>query len=72
MEEKVKVYSMPGCPMCRMVKLMLDKEKIPYTDCQDQEKAKELGITKFPQVLYEGTLYGAKDFIDKIKKGEIK
>lgn len=72
MKEKIIVYSMPGCPMCRMVKLSLDKEKIEYIDCQDIDKAKELGITKFPQVLYKETLYGAKDFIEKLKKGEIK
>lgn len=42
------LYTQPGCSQCRMVHMLLDKKKIEYTECQDVDKMKELGIQHTP------------------------
>jgi len=43
--KKVKVYSTSSCPYCKMVKLFLDENNVPYDDFDvgmDREKLKEM------------------------------
>jgi len=43
--ESVKVYSTSSCPYCKMLKLFLDENNVPYDDFDvgmDREKLKEM------------------------------
>jgi len=43
--KKVKVYSTSSCPYCKMLKLFLDENNVPYDDFDvgmDREKLKEM------------------------------
>jgi len=43
--KKVKVYSTSSCPYCKMVKLFLDENNVPYDDFDvgiDREKLTEM------------------------------
>jgi glutaredoxin 3 len=45
MSEKVKVYSTPGCPYCKMAKEFLSKKGVPfksYDVMSDKEALKEM------------------------------
>ncbi len=45
MNKKIKVYSTPTCPYCKMAKKFLDKNKIEYENIDvsvDQVAAKEM------------------------------
>ena len=44
-DKKVKVYSTPTCPYCKMAKKYLDEKKIEYVDinvAENQEEARKI------------------------------
>lgn len=63
MENKVIVYSSPTCPMCRGVKMKLDKKGIKYEVCEDTEVLKELGFTHPPVLSVNGVLLSTSEQI---------
>lgn len=73
-DKKIKVYTTPTCPYCKMVKDFLNEEGIDFKDinvAQDQEAAKEMiersGQMGVPQIDINGTLIVGFDK-DKIKE----
>lgn len=52
----VTIYSKVGCPRCKVLKMKLEQKGIEYTECQDMEKMKELGIVSLPVVDFDGNL----------------
>lgn len=42
------LYSLPTCPQCKMIHLMLDNNKIKYTECQDVDIMRSKNITQIP------------------------
>lgn len=46
----VKLYSLPGCPMCDMLAEKLDANKIQYTKVTGTDVMKIQGITHVPML----------------------
>lgn len=66
--ENIIFYSQEGCPQCKMIHMQLDKHHIEYTECQDIEKMKELGINHTPALCVEGKILQGKDIIKYINE----
>lgn len=45
------------CPQCKALEMKLNKKKIEYTICDDQEKMKALGFSSAPMLDVDGTIY---------------
>lgn len=52
------------CPQCKALEMKLNKKKIEYAVCDDQEKMKELGFSSAPILDVDGTTY---NFANAIK-----
>ncbi len=51
----IKLYSQPGCPQCRVIHMLLDKNNISYEDCQDINIMKAEGVRQTPALRVEIT-----------------
>ena len=58
------IYTLPTCPKCKILKTKLSRAGIKYTECQDIETMKSLGIQSTPAFQFEknGTSRLIKDF----------
>ena len=72
MEDSIKVYSLPSCGMCKMLKRELDNNSIVYTVCEDTEELGRLNIKNVPVLSINGEHFSFKDALRKIKQGELK
>ena len=72
MEDSIKVYSLPSCGMCKMLKQQLNSLGIKYTVCEDTEEMRKVNITSVPVLSINGELFSFKDALKKIKQGELK
>lgn len=63
---KVILYT-THCPMCKMLKLQLDKANIEYEICDDVEHMKSLGFTKAPLLSVDGQIFQMKEALAWIK-----
>ena len=72
MKDSIKVYSLPSCGMCKLLKRELDKRSIVYTVCEDTEEIGKMNITNVPVLSINGELFSFKDALKKLKQGEIK
>lgn len=52
----ITLYS-THCPQCKALEMKLNKKKIEYVVCDDQEKMKELGFAAAPMLDVDGTYY---------------
>lgn len=68
MKDSIKVYSLPSCGMCKVLKKELETRKIQYEDCQDVEVMQKLGITHTPMLEINGIRYNFKDAISFIRE----
>ena len=55
MEQEIILFS-TGCPLCKGLKLALDKKNIQYVLCNDIGVMKEMGIQQLPQLMVNGEL----------------
>lgn len=72
MEDSIKVYSLPSCGMCKMLKRELDNNSIVYTVCEDKNEMSRMNITSVPVLSINGEHFSFKDALRKIKQGELK
>ena len=72
MKDSIKVYSLPSCGMCKLLKRELDNNSIVYTVCEDTEEMRKMNISNVPVLSINGELFSFKDALRKIKQGEIK
>lgn len=68
MKDSIKVYSLPGCGMCRALKQQLESRNIPFEDCQDIDYMKSIGITSTPVMEIDGNRYNFAQAIHYIKE----
>lgn len=68
MDDSIKVYSLPTCGMCKMLKRSLDAHNIPYTTCEDINIMAEMNIKSVPVLSVNGTLYNFKDALDWVNR----
>lgn len=52
----ITIYSSDGCPKCRVLKMKLEQKGMEYTDCKDEEKMVEMGLTSLPVMDVDGEL----------------
>ena len=52
----ITLYS-THCPQCKALEMKLNKKKIEYVVCDDENKMKELGFTSAPILDVDGTTY---------------
>ena len=71
MKDSIKVYSLPSCGMCKLLKRELDSRSIVYTVCEDTEEMGKMNITSLPVLSIDGELFSFKDALRKIKQGEL-
>ena len=72
MKDSIKVYSLPSCGMCKLLKRELDNNSIVYIVCEDTEEMRKMNISNVPVLSINGELFSFKDALRKIKQGEIK
>lgn len=60
-----------GCPKCKVLETKLNQKNISFTECRDIEIMRNKGIDKLPVLEVNGNLYGFKDAVELINRGEI-
>ena len=50
----ITVYSKPGCPKCRVLKMKLEQKGLEYDECQDMAKMQEMGFKSLPVLDFNG------------------
>ena len=74
MDKSIVLYS-TGCPVCKTLKLMLDKVGIEYTENNNTEEMLALGFTQIPILSVDGVNMpydDAKKWVQSNNKGESK
>lgn len=62
MREKVfKLYSLPNCPMCKLLKGVLKTKKIEYEIIEDEKILKKEGISEVPVLSINNKKYNFND-----------
>ena len=51
------LYSKPGCPQCKVLKMKMDAAKIEYKHIEDIDALLALGVQAAPVLMVEGALY---------------
>ena len=69
MKDSIKVYSLPTCGMCKMLKRTLDNKQIHYTVCEDTEEMARMNITSVPVMSVDGELYNFKEALKMVNSG---
>lgn len=54
MKDSITLYSSPTCPMCKMLKMELDKRNIEYNHVNDVDELLRIGITHPPVLEVNG------------------
>lgn len=68
----VKLFHQHGCPMCRAVKMSLDKKRISYEESDDIDEMKALGIMHTPVLSVDGKLLSGRDIMAWINGAEVR
>lgn len=69
--ENIILYSKPGCPMCRILKIKLDQKGIGYKEhntVDSIEEMKQLGITSLPVLSVDGELFQFRQAVDWVNE----
>ena len=61
------LYTQPNCGMCRTAHYILDQKKVPYEECQDADKLRDLGILHTPALDTGEEILTGKALMDYIK-----
>lgn len=51
------LYSKPGCPQCKVLKMKMDAAKIEYKHIEDIDALLALGVQAAPVLMVDGTMY---------------
>lgn len=46
--DKLRLFTLPTCPQCKMFHMLMDQKKIQYEECQDMATMQALGIKHTP------------------------
>lgn len=52
----IKIYTLPTCPKCKILKEKMKQKNIDYVECQDTQEMMDLHIEGVPQLLVEEKL----------------
>ena len=66
MGKNITLYHQDGCGQCKMVKMLLDKNKIEYDSCNDIDVMLELGVHHTPTLEVNGEFLVGKQIFDYI------
>ena len=64
----ITVYSKPGCPKCRVLKMKLDKKGIEYDDFQDVDKMMKMGLLSLPILCVDGKMIKFEDAVKYVNE----
>lgn len=53
----ITLYSKPGCPQCKVLKMKLDAANVEYKLIEDLDAMIAMGATGAPVLLVEGSMY---------------
>lgn len=59
--DSIKVYSLPSCGMCKLLKRELDSRGIAYSECQDVSQMEQLNISSVPVLSVNEKLLNFRD-----------
>ena len=68
MKTNIILFTQPGCPQCRMVHMMLDKNGIEYQENQDVDVMKSKGIDHTPALEVDGKILKGKEIFTWINE----
>lgn len=71
MKDSIKVYSLPTCGMCKMLKSELTKRSIIFDICEDTTEMAKMNIKSVPILSVNGELYSFKDALKLLKDGDL-
>lgn len=57
------LYSKPGCPQCKVLKMKMDKAGVTYNHIEDEDAIIALGVKAAPALVVEGAVYTGPDAI---------
>ncbi len=58
-----KLYTLPTCPICEMVKTKLNQKQIPYIEVPFEELPSELGVDRAPVLEAETNISGTFNYL---------
>ena len=68
MKDSITLYSSPTCPICKMLKMELDKKGLEYSYVNDVDTLLRLGITHPPVLEVNGVRMQAPQARNWIKE----
>lgn len=68
MEDRIKLYSSPTCPKCKLLKMELGKRNIPFEIVEDTNTMNALGIHSLPILEINGELMNMPTALKWIKE----
>lgn len=68
-ENKIILYT-THCPMCKMLKMKLDKEKIEYEVCDDVDFMISKGYKKAPMLEVNGNVMSLKEALAWVEENK--
>ncbi len=68
MEDSIKVYSLPTCGMCKLLKRELDSRSIKYEVCEDVQEMESKGISNVPMMEVDGELLNFQNAMKYLKE----
>ena len=57
------LYSKPGCPQCKVLKMKMDKAGIEYKHIEDEDAIVALGVKAAPALMVEGSIHSGPEAI---------
>lgn len=67
-EKNFILYSLPNCPMCKILKEKLKANKIEYQTIENEEILKKEGITEVPVLIINNEKYNFNDAMYVLKE----
>lgn len=70
-KDSITVYSLPSCSMCRNLKNRLTRAGIEFTNCEDEEEERRLGMDSVPMMqVNDGPLMNYKEALTWVSEHE--
>lgn len=57
------VYTKPGCPQCKVLKMKMDAAGVSYKLVEEEEALMALGVKAAPALMADSTLYAGPEAI---------
>lgn len=64
----LKIYTLPGCPMCEYIKVILSGKNRKFEACSDTDEMASLGIDHVPSAVIDGKIIYGKELKEYVER----